>query len=699
MTTPYEYHNNKLGVKVSYLISDRNLHTESLRLITYRALKKRMDSAAGTEQQLRRGALNSDSLVLFSSLTQEWRDCITVRFGSPKEEIKRSWFAEHYEADRKAFDFFNAYRFGDDNKKLDPALIEKYTYNASVLNTVLKIKANRKAYARALGCTKIDIWESLSKDVNAFRDVDHNLPTTSRGLRMKINDYLKYSYVSVVSGRLQNQNATKVKDNEQNALIEELLAKHTNLDNTQVANLYNTVAELLGWKSITPQTVANIKEERNLVVYAGRKGTMKLLDNKLMQNKRKAPSNPMLYWTMDGWDAELLYQKPTINSKGQTVITYHNRLNIVTIIDPFNKYVVGYAIGTHETPDLIKEALRNAMHHVKELFGSFYRPYQLQTDRYQIKALTPTYQACSTHYTPANAKSKKAKVIEPWFNYFNKKYCQLFDNWSGHNVDSGSDNQPNEEVLNKIRHTFPDERGCRQQLINSIEEDRRKNQAKYIEHWQNVGEELRSEMTAEMYLQYLGLTTGFTNKLQGAGLLPTINGVERCYDSFDINFRKLAHLDWVVKYDPSDLTQVLVLNAEKKGNKINEIGSYQFILSEKYIQPMALADRSENDALELQKVRGFNTDVMQFITDQRHDNATILDSMFRRPELDNTLAKLLIVDSKGSHKDHKSNHRLNERAKEILETSELKIQKQDESTLASTINEYHKQKINLNDFR
>jgi hypothetical protein len=699
MENPFEYYNNKLGIKIKFLIFDRNPHNDTLGVISYNALHRRMNSATCTEMQLRRASLNYDALVLFSSLSQEWRDSLTVKFGSPKTEIKRSWFADHYEADRKAFDFYAAYTYGDDNRKLDLSLIETYTYNASVLNAVIKVKTNRKAYARALGSTKIDIWQTLSNDVNAFRDVEHKLPTTSRGLRIRLAEYQKYGYAGLISGRLQNQNATKVKDNDQMALIDELLAKHTNLDNTQVASYYNTVAGLMTWKTITPQTVANRKEERNLVVFAGRKGSTALSNSVLMQNKRTAPTKPMLFWTVDGWDAELLYQKTSTDKKGYSVTTYTNRLTMVLVLDPFNKYPVGYAIGTHETPELIKEAFRNALQHTNELFGGYYRPYQLQTDNYNRKALTPLYTACSVHYTPAKVKNAKAKVIEPFFNRFNKEYCQIHDNWSGHNMNSGSKNQPNDEMLNKLRHHFPDENGCRNQLIRAIEMDRSKKREAYLNQWSEVSAEHKSEMTHEMYLRYLGQTTSYTNRLQGQGLMPTINGQTLCFDSFDMNFRKLAHLDWAVKYDPADLSKVLVTNANSKGGKVTEIvGTYEFVLEQKYIQPMALAERTEGDALKLGEVKNYNNNVMQYITGERQQNANLLEELFQRPQLQDTLAKLILVDSRGQHKDRKSDNRLAEHTRELIEVQAITEKVESHHNWSQEQDEYNKSRTNLSNY-
>jgi hypothetical protein len=465
--TPYEFHEKKLGVKIKYLIFDRHFHSYSLKLISYKALNGRFNSKTCLEMQLRKPSIGCDALALFSSLSLEWRDMLTVHFGIPTEEIKKSWFAQHYIADRGAWGFYTAYTYGE-KVKLELNKIEEYVYQASVLNTVLLMKNNRKQYLKSLNCNSVDIWDSLSRDVNSFRDVEHKLPTTKDSLRYKVTKYAKEGYPAIISGKYGMQNALRVKEREQEALLDELLAKHTNLDNTLIATVYNAIAEQKNWPTITPQTVGNRKKKSNLVVYAGRNGGSALSDNILMQNKRQAPSAPMLYWTLDGWDSELLYQATTVDKKGYSTTTYHNRLTMVVILDPFNKYPVGYAIGTHETPELIKEALRNAINHTVELFGERFKPYQLQSDNYQKKALTPIYEACTKHYTPAKVKNAKSKVIEPYFAHINKTYCKLMDNWSGFGIASGSKNQPNSEMLNKLKPFFPDENGCRKQLESII---------------------------------------------------------------------------------------------------------------------------------------------------------------------------------------------------------------------------------------
>lgn len=661
--TPYEYFNNKLGVKVKFLVCDETKrHNDSLNLIKYRSLSYRTKSKTCTEKQLRRASLGFDALVEYNTLDIEWRNLLNITFGKPKEEVKKSYFAKHYEADRKAFDYFRHYRYGQfDEKKLPPEVIELYTYNASVLNTALIVKANRKAYAKALGVKNLDIWKSLSADVNDFDKVAHDLPTTRDSLRYKVNRYKKEGYASVISGKYGNRNGTKVSTREQQALLTEILKKHQNLNYEQAAYWYNLTAKATGWKIITAETVNNFCKKNNINIYSGRRGDRNFKHNKAMQVKRSAPSLPMVYWTMDGWDVELFYQKETINKKGQKVVTYTNRLTAVIVLDPYNKYPMGYAIGDAENPKLIKDALHSAIHHTKELFGERYKPYQLQTDRYQIKHLTPLYKATTKHFTPAEAGNAKSKVIENYFDKFNKKYFQkgMAINWSGYNVSSKKSNQPNDEYLNKIRHKFPDEQACRMQIINAIEQERKEKLQAYLEGWRKLPEVDKIIFETEEYLRWYGATTGFTNKLMGQGITPTIEGQTYYYDSFDLQFRNYGNIDWCIRYDVYDLSQVLVTNAEsRQGKLVKEIDTISFLLDQKHEQPMALYDRKEGDSDQLQKVFNYDKELRNQVIKHGNENIRILQDLYQRnPELE-VLQKMLIVDSNGQHKALKNKARL-----------------------------------------
>ena len=98
-------------------------------------------------------------------------------------------------------------------------------------------------------------------------------------------------------------------------------------------------------------------------------------------------------------------------------------MTVVVVLDPFNKYPIGYATGYQESPELIKAALRNATNHTAELFGQRLRPVQIQSDNYQIKIMLPTY-GMAEYVTPAEVGNAKAKPIEPYFRRLNHKYAK-----------------------------------------------------------------------------------------------------------------------------------------------------------------------------------------------------------------------------------------------------------------------------------
>ena len=105
-----------------------------------------------------------------------------------------------------------------------------------------------------------------------------------------------------------------------------------------------------------------------------------------------------------------------------------------------------------------------------------------------------------------------------------------------------------------------------------------------------------------------------------------------------------------MRFDPDDLSEVLAVSDE---------GDIRFMLEEKYVQPMALADRRAGDAEELERVRQFNRDLKREVIE--FDNQTteiVRESLLNHPDINNPFAKSLITDSRGQHKDRRSAYRL-----------------------------------------
>lgn len=674
MQGPYEIYNNEIGVRYTFLIADEQLKaSESLSVIKYETLKKQYTRKPMLRLKKGLGAGN-EVLIRFDKLDlikDGLRDLAQKTFGDPK--TAHNELEKYFIIDTQARLFFDGFT-KPDGSHLKPEQISQWTINVSVLKALAQLKVARETMRKRMGNSKNGVWAGLIADLKAFNDIlklkyngiQHNLPLSERRLRPELKGLASEGYAYFVHGLVGAANAAKVALPKQKAILEELLRKHSNFDNVQISKMYNEVAAKADWKAIDSSTVANYRKEFGFYTHGGQFGETSFDNTRAMQIKRKAPSVSMAYWTLDGWDVELLYQAP--NEKG--VMTYYNRLTVVVVLDPVAglNYPIGYAIGTHETPALITEALRNAANHTRELFGERYKPVQLQSDNYAIKALTPVYEAMSEYFTPARVKNSKAKVIEPYFLRLNKIAQQYFSNWSGFGITSGKKRQPNDEYLNKISRSFPDEAGCRAQIDRIIDMERSAKVAEYMERFAAMPEADRLPIANKEYLYLFGKTHSHTNRLQGQGLTPTIEGTTFVFDSFDLRFRELAYLDWVVKYDPSDLSEVLVLDAKADANKkVKEIiGSHRFVLQQKELQPMALYDRQEGDAQRLADVSTFNKQLKEKVMERMAETQQLVEEVFmENPRLNDTLSKLVLVDGKGQHKDNKSKERLKGSSKRI----------------------------------
>jgi hypothetical protein len=364
----------------------------------------------------------------------------------------------------------------------------------------------------------------------------------------------------------------------------------------------------------------------------------KAFDNRMqMHVKRAAPDAPLKYWTLDGWTAELLYQEGN---------TYTNRLVVVVVLDAYNKYPIGYAIGERENANLIREALRNGLRHVQQLMGS-YRAWQLQSDNYAIKQLTPFYEACGHLHTPAAVGNAKSKVIEPYFSWLNRTYCQTQYNWSGHNLTARQENQPNIEFINKIKKSLPFRSEVEAQIVAIMEAERERKQADLLEAWQKLPEADRCTISRADMLMALGYTTGHTNRIGGYGLTPTIEGQKMYFDTFDPAFRQLINTEWAPFYDPTDLSSILA---------VSKCGKHRFMLEARIDVAMDIRSATPEMNEHRAKIAAFNEAERERITQLYFQDAEVVEELVNSTPLllgekQETALKLMLTNNHGQQKE------------------------------------------------
>ena len=636
-----EYYNNILTVEAGWMI-EQGLMSDC----QYRNLSTR-----GDIQVVRRACRNTPALVAFESMPDRYKRAVAERVGDVRQAARKNVLEGLIEHSQAATEYFDSYMI-DDDRHLPADKRREYYTNAVVLDAVKRMMESRNAKRKALGNRATRFWDEISASVQGLDTAKwpHTLPVNARSLERKYARYVADGYESLIHKAYLNgtKNAAKVADENQKSMLVTLMSDPRNLDNAQVAKLYNMVSEQMGWKKITASAVAVWRDKCDDLIYARRHGSEQYRAGREMQVKRSAPTRPLLFWTMDGWDVELLYQhKP---EKGAT--TYHNRLTMVVVLDACCKYPIGFAVGKNESPELIREAMRDAERETQRLFGKMYRVGQLQSDHFAMKNLSPTYEAVADKVTPARVKNAKAKPIERWFNYFNKKYCQMQTNWSGFGITSRKELQPNTEFITKYKKDFPDFAGLVKQIVGFIQAERAELEAQYVSQFAQEG---LLEMSTSQYLMAFGESSGERKYLlQGCGIRCTIGGRKMDYDCFDTHFRKYGSTRWHLRYDPEDMHYALAVNDDE---------SLQFVLEEKYIQPMALADRKDGDAAALKRVMDYNRRKEQEMMEE-------LSPMTERARelLENTtLSKLLITDSSGQHKLPKAKARLNAACLEEVE--------------------------------
>lgn len=636
---------------------------------------------------LQRSTPDKSAIIDYETMRDDIRRQYDLLNGDPRATLavqsQKGILEEAIVFSNDAFDFYSTkYRYNG-GMKLPDAKIDEYTLNVRVLEAILHLRDEHRKDVIGTGNVRINLWQRLSvlcNDLLTLRDphgkplFPHTLPQNAASLKRKCLEYEAARRISQEEGyrflihkNFGNRSAAVVKDKEMEAVLHKLISLHNNLNSVQIMEEYNKVAEILDKPLInSPVTVDNYKKKMELTTMQGRKGKKAVANTRKMQIHREAPHQALTYWTLDGWTVELLYQKKAVKANKANerykVTTYTNRKTIVVVLDACCKYPVGYAIGDHESPALIREALRNAVRHTKELFGNRYKPLQLQSDNYQKGIMVPFYQAMTKYYTPAALGNAKSKIIEPYFKYLNVKYCQEQANWSGFGITSDKDNQPNMEVINANRHLIPDEETLMGQIEAMMMKERAKKIKDYMKAWEQTEDARKLPFSDEEYLLLMGNTTGRTNHITGGGLRLEMQGERIDYDTFNISLREHYNEDWIVRYDPEDMSRVLISNAVRKGLKDagKEIGTLRYMMQRCMASPMALADQKPEHFEYRNRVDKFNEELQQHIDQKVADVDGHIKNLSQRiPELINNtlLDRYLITDSRGQHKDARSKMR------------------------------------------
>ena len=491
--------------------------------------------------------------------------------GDPYYYMSSKPLRESIILDKKAELFYAQHRYDGPTGKssLLPDVIRKYTLGASVLGTILEAETDKKKlikdkfgidvtsyYDRM--CEIIRVWQSEGKLPNKF-------PTQYMTLRRGLKKFSEIGYPYLISPLYGNKLAAKVDDEVKESYLLELLDHHNQYDCVFVACIYNEWAEKNGHKTITDGTVKNFLA-KNKQFLTGRAGKAEINDKTRRKINHERPSAPLLLWESDDNHLDWWF-------RGDKANEYH-RIKGIIITDSFNDYVLGYAIaGEKMNADLVRMAYINAMYHIKELTGEWYAPFELKTDQWNIKELQPYYEAIG-HYYPTPIGSKGGRWIEPFFGSIDWQRSLKWgnNNYTGHNI-SAKTRGVNLEAVTALKKEWTHIDEAEAQLTQHVSRLRempigfdKKNQSRqqeWLAAFTQMPEKYKVPLTDEQFLMKFGIEHKWSNKISGGMVSPTILG-----KTYEYGIPKAYYMDNVgksvfVKYDPYDMSRVLVTDNER----------------------------------------------------------------------------------------------------------------------------------------
>lgn len=523
------------------------------------------------------------------------RELVDKRYGNPYEYIAKEPIRKLVQKDFAAEKFYLEYQpYPDEPKRRLPVEhVNKYTTAASFLNMVVKLSEDKSYIKKTLKLGSIDaFWKSVYNII----EVDKiDLPTSYSRLMATVAAYKERKYESLIDWRFGNKLAAKVKDELCESMLLELIAHPNQYDDVLVARMYNKWAVENGYKQISESAVQVWRKNRRYEVVMDREGR-EVFNNELRRKvKRERPTQPTYLWESDDNHLDWWF-------RGDKASEYR-RIKGIIVTDSFSDYVLGWAITDSEMPaDIVRMAYLSALHHVHEMTGGWYLPFEVKTDQWQIDELRPFYKELANYYdTPVGSKNRG--WLENLFGDIDwersLKLCN--NNYNGHNI-TAKNSGVNIEVVKANKKVWPhiSEAGKQMEefvhrlrtMPRNYNEKNKSRQQEWLEGWLKMPEEKKRPITEEQMLLKCGFRHKWQNEITDYGVRPTIMGKTYSYAVPPALYMPNVGKKVEVIYDPYDMSRVLVTDNQ----------SLRFIAKEMTPVAGCMADMQEGGRSFLNKI-------------------------------------------------------------------------------------------------
>jgi hypothetical protein len=493
-------------------------------------------------------------LIQYETLKDKYKQLIIARYGNPYEYMACLVIKQYLIKDTEAYKYFSEYVLSD-GKGLPVTYIERYTKSAEWLNLLVKFDNETVGFKKKFNMSRDDFFENVIRIITA-EQID--LPKTYARLRDKIAQYKDGGYQVLISGKFGNANSEKITAQAVKWLVARYADPINKIDVIQLHQAYNQKALAEGLKPIKSaeaiRLVLELPENKRLW-YGSRFGELKAKEKFAYPLKTELPQYRDALWYSDGTKLNFYYQ----DENGQMSA----KLKVYEVIDVYSECLLGFHIGYSEDFAAQYMAYKAAI----QFSGN--KPYEIRYDnqgghkKLKNDSFLGKLSKLSFNTQPYNGKSKTIESI------FNRLQSQMSSHWffTGKNVGTKSINsKPNMEFINFNKHKLPTEA----QLIDIYKLEREK--------WNNTYLPKHGKTRLELYLSsvnpqsqpvgYLEMVDMFWiqskgNRYLNSGLRMQIN--KQTYEFEVLNdqnkpdalFRKkYIDTDFIVKYDPSELSHV-----------------------------------------------------------------------------------------------------------------------------------------------
>lgn len=442
---------NMLCVQGGWLYGDGGIMSESC----YKKLAQRRNINVH-----QRACRNRPAWVVYESMPERFKEAIESKIGDIYQYVKENELLKYIREDQKALKIFRDYRFGDDRKLPDEAILEYYS-NVKVMNAVHEVVNVRRQMRRKLGKkTMANVWEEIAESVKRLdkHKIPHSLPENPRRLQEKLSDYLKEGPELFIHGGFCNKNKEKLNDEVKLWVLAQWANNIERITSEEhLLSVYNEHAREMRkasrenekiWREVkSAKTLHNFLYSDGIqsLWWGARYGELKAREKFVYQHSTLLPTMRDSLWYSDGTKVNYYYRDQNGN-----IAT----LSVYEVMDVYSEMFIGYAFCQHEDYTAQRTAFRMALRTAGE------KPYQVSFDnqgghkKLETTSFLGKLARIAVKTQPYNGKSK---TIESAFGRFQKQFLKKDPCFTGQNITAkDKESRANMEYILANKENLPD---------------------------------------------------------------------------------------------------------------------------------------------------------------------------------------------------------------------------------------------------